>query len=46
MFEFGHSGGSEMLRSHYVGAIAKAEARKILQTGPNGTTLPVTNRET
>lgn len=40
MFEFGHSGGSEMLRSHYVGAIAKTEARKILQIGPNGTILP------
>lgn len=38
-FEFGHSGGPQMLRSHYVGAMPKREALAILQIGPHGKTL-------
>ncbi|MCH7226871.1 hypothetical protein [Haloferula sp. A504] len=40
-FEFGHSGGPQMLRSHYVGAMPKNEALAILQIGPKGEKLPL-----
>jgi integrase len=40
-FEFGHSGGAAILKSHYVGVMSKAEAIKIWSTGPNGTEIPV-----
>jgi integrase len=40
-FEFGHSGGAAVLKSHYVGVMTKAEAIKIWSTGPNGTSIPV-----
>lgn len=40
-FEFGHSGGAAVLKSHYVGAITKAEAEKIWTLGPNGTEVPL-----
>jgi integrase len=34
-FEHGHTGGLEMLRRHYVGAMSKAEALKIWALGPH-----------
>lgn len=40
-FEFGHSGGAAVLKSHYVGVMTKAEAIKIWSIGPNGTVIPV-----
>ncbi|MCB1129741.1 MAG: tyrosine-type recombinase/integrase [Verrucomicrobiae bacterium] len=40
-FEFGHSGGAAVLKSHYVGVMTKAEAVKIWSIGPHGTTIPV-----
>ena len=40
-FEFGHSGGAQVLKSHYVGVMSKAEAIKIWSLGPNGTEIPV-----
>jgi hypothetical protein len=33
-FEFGHSSGAQMLKSHYVGKLPKAEAKKIWALGP------------
>lgn len=36
IFEHGHTGGLEMLRRHYVGAMPKAEALKIWSLRPNG----------
>ncbi|BCU79530.1 tyrosine-type recombinase/integrase [Luteolibacter sp. LG18] len=39
-FEFGHSGGAAVLKSHYVGAMSKAEAVKIWAIGPMGTKIP------
>lgn len=41
-FEFGHSGGAAVLKSHYVGVMTKAEATKIWSIGPKGTVIPVT----
>jgi integrase len=38
-FEFGHTGGPQMLRSHYVGAMPKKEALAILSIGPKGKKL-------
>ena len=35
-FEFGHSGGAAVLKSHYVGVMSKAEAAKIWSIGPKG----------
>jgi integrase len=40
-FEFGHSGGAAVLKSHYVGVMTKAEAIKIWSIGPNGTVVPI-----
>ncbi len=40
-FEFGHSGGAAVLKSHYVGVMSKTEAINIWSIGPNGTTVPV-----
>jgi integrase len=34
-FEFGHSGGAQVLKSHYVGVMPKAEASKIMRIRPN-----------
>lgn len=39
VFEHGHTGGLEMLRRHYVGAMSKREALAIWSIGPNGTKL-------
>jgi hypothetical protein len=33
-FEFGHSGGAQVLKSHYVGVMPKAEANKIMKIRP------------
>jgi len=33
-FEFGHSGGAQVLKAHYVGVMPKAEATKILNLQP------------
>lgn len=38
IFEHGHSGGVEMLKRHYVGAMPKAEAVKIWAIAPHGKT--------
>lgn len=38
-FKFGHSGGHDILRAHYVARLTKKDAIKILQVGPNGTTV-------
>ncbi len=38
IFEHGHSGGVEMLKRHYVGAMPKAEAVKIWSIAPHGKT--------
>lgn len=40
-FEFGHVGGSEMLRRHYAGVMPKKEALAILSIGPNGKKLKI-----
>lgn len=42
-FEFGHAGGSDTLRSHYVGAMPKSEALAILRIGPRGRKLSTIN---
>jgi integrase len=39
-FEFGHSGGAQVLKSHYVGVMPKAEAGKIMNIRPHGTKIP------
>lgn len=36
VFKFGHSGGHDLLRKHYVSRLEKKEAIKILSLGPNG----------
>lgn len=36
-FKFGHSGGHELLRAHYVARMARKEALAILAIGPRGT---------
>lgn len=33
-FEFGHSGGAQVLKSHYIGVMPKSEARKIVALRP------------
>jgi hypothetical protein len=34
IFEFGHSGGVQVLKSHYVGVMPKTEANKIMKLLP------------
>ena len=41
IFSFGHSGGVELLRRHYVRRLAKKEALAILAIGPNGSKIEV-----
>lgn len=41
VFEHGHSGGLQMLRKHYVGAMRKADAVEIWRIGPKGKKLPI-----
>ncbi|MCW1886199.1 hypothetical protein OKA04_15785 [Luteolibacter flavescens] len=38
-FKFGHTGGHDVLRKHYVARMSKKEALEILSTGPNGTVV-------
>lgn len=40
IFEHGHSGGTEMLRKHYIGRMPKKEAQLIWALGPKGSKLP------
>jgi integrase len=40
IFEHGHSGGTEMLRKHYIGRMPKKDAQAIWTLGPKGTKLP------
>jgi integrase len=35
IFSFGHSGGSNLLKQHYLGQLTKKDALKILSIGPN-----------
>jgi hypothetical protein len=35
-FAFGHSGGHDLLRKHYVSRLTKKDALAILAIGPNG----------
>jgi integrase len=39
IFQFGHSGGHDLLRRHYVGRLSKKDALAILAVGPNGSKL-------
>ncbi len=41
IFEHGHTGGLEMLRRHYVGAMPKAEALKIWAIRPEGAKIEI-----
>jgi len=41
IFKFGHSGGADLLRRHYVRRITKKNALEILSIGPNGTRIHV-----
>lgn len=38
-FKFGHSGGHDLLRRHYVSRLTRKEAISILSVGPNGTKI-------
>lgn len=38
-FKFGHSGGHDLLRAHYVSRLTKKDALAILATGPKGTKI-------
>jgi integrase/recombinase XerD len=38
-FKFGHAGGHETLRAHYVSRLTKKDALSILSTGPKNTTI-------
>ena len=38
-FKFGHSGGHDLLRRHYVSRLTKKDALAILATGPHGTKI-------
>ena len=40
-FAFGHSGGHDLLRRHYVSRLTKKDALAILSIGPNGSTIPL-----
>ena len=39
IFQFGHSGGHDLLRRHYVGRLTKKDALATLATGPHGKKL-------
>ncbi len=39
VFKFGHAGGHEVLRAHYVARLTKKDAFAILAVGPNGTKI-------
>lgn len=39
VFKFGHSGGHELLRAHYVSRLSKKDAIAILSTGPKGSEI-------
>lgn len=38
-FKFGHAGGHDLLRAHYVSRLTKKDALAILATGPNGSKI-------
>jgi integrase len=38
-FKFGHAGGHEVLRAHYVSRLTKKDALEILSTGPKGSKI-------
>jgi integrase len=40
-FKFGHSGGDELLRKHYVARLSKESALEILSIGPKGSSIPI-----
>lgn len=40
-FKFGHAGGHDVLRAHYVSRLTKKDALAILAIGPNGKELPI-----
>lgn len=40
LFEFGHSGGTELLRKNYVGRASKREAVAFFQIAPEGVEIP------
>src|SRR5690606_29019728 len=40
IFQFGHSGGHDLLRRHYVGRLTKKDALAIMSIGPRGEKLP------
>lgn len=42
-FEFGHAGGVEMLRRHYIGRLPKQDALAIWSIGPHGSNIPNLN---
>ena len=42
LFEFGHVGGVEMLRKHYLGRASKAQAAAFFAIGPKEQTLTTT----
>lgn len=39
VFKFGHSGGHDLLRAHYVSRLTKKDALAILAIGPNGSKI-------
>ncbi|MFC7335758.1 tyrosine-type recombinase/integrase [Haloferula chungangensis] len=39
IFQFGHTGGHDLLRRHYVGRMTKKQALEILSIGPKGTKI-------
>ncbi|MEI6078829.1 MAG: hypothetical protein WCS94_24860, partial [Verrucomicrobiota bacterium] len=38
-FKFGHSGGSKLLKSHYIGRLTKKQALEILSIGPKNSKI-------
>ena len=41
IFLFGHSGGTALLKQHYLGQLTKMDASAILRLGPNGSEILV-----
>jgi len=39
LFEFGHSGGPQLLRQHYLGRASKSDALEFFAIGPHGTKI-------